>query len=137
MRCPDCSQDKSPEEFPRNKGKKSGRGTYCKTCHNRRGRETVKRLHGDSRHYHFKQRYGIGVAEVKDMIAAQGGLCPICQKRPAVHVDHDHASGSVRGILCEPCNGGIGQFKDHPGLIEAAIAYLRRASCVPQQLELL
>lgn len=58
------------------------------------------------------------------LLAEQGFLCPICLKRPAVHVDHDHATGTVRGILCELCNGGLGQFRDDPRTIESAIAYL-------------
>ena len=126
MRCPDCGEDKPPEEFPRNKRTKSGRGTYCKTCHNRRGRETVKRLYGNTRHYHLKQKYGIGTADFDRLVAAQGGSCPICRKRRAVHVDHEHGTRIVRGILCELCNGGLGQFKDDPRRIAAAIVYVTR-----------
>ena len=133
MRCPDCSQDKPPEEFPRNKRSRSGRGTYCKPCHNERGRQTVKRLYGNTRHYHLRQKYGIGAAEVEAMVAAQGGTCPICQKRPAVHVDHDHRTGRVRGILCESCNGAIGQFNDDPTLVRAAIEYIENRVIRPRQ----
>lgn len=138
MRCPDCSQDKPPEEFPRNKRTRSGRGTYCKPCHNRRGRETVKRLYGNSRHYHLKQKYGIGADEFDALLALQGELCPICQTRAAVHVDHDHETGTVRGILCEPCNGGLGQFRDDPALIEEALKYIEKhAGGLPNQGRLL
>jgi len=58
--------------------------------------------------------------------AAQGGICPICQERPAVHVDHDHSTKRVRGILCEQCNGFLGAFKDDPDVIRSAIAYLEK-----------
>ena len=62
------------------------------------------------------------------MITDQGGLCPICRKRPAVHVDHDHKTDKVRAILCEMCNGGLGQFKDSLeddiGVMERAMEYL-------------
>lgn len=58
------------------------------------------------------------------MVEAQGGLCPICKKWEAVHVDHDHVTGKVRGILCEPCNGGLGQFRDSVSTIRRAIEYL-------------
>ena len=115
---------KDPEEFPRNRSTATGRGTYCKPCHNARNRETIRRLYGNSRHYHLKQRFGIGADEVDAMIEAQGGICPICKTRPAVHVDHDHKSGKVRAILCEMCNGGLGQFKDDPNSIRRAITYL-------------
>lgn len=56
--------------------------------------------------------------------AAQGGVCAICGERPAVHVDHDHETHRVRGILCEPCNGFLGAFRDERALLRAAIEYL-------------
>jgi hypothetical protein len=118
--------DKPEEELPRNRSKPSGRGTYCKPCHNARTRRSIKEKYGNTRHYHLRQRFGIGAAEVDAMIAAQGGLCPICRLRSAVHVDHDHKTGKVRAILCEMCNGGLGQFKDDPASIERAVAYLER-----------
>lgn len=43
-------------------------------------------------------------------------------------MDHDHDTSMVRGILCEMCNGGLGQFRDDPETIESAIAYLERHS---------
>ena len=127
MWCRDCGCDKEPEEFPRNRRTRTGRGTYCKPCHNARNRATIKRLYGNTRHYHLKQRFGIGTAEVDAMIEAQSGLCACCKVAPAIHVDHDHRTGKVRAILCEPCNGGLGLFKDNPEIIRRAIAYLGRA----------
>ena len=124
MRCADCGEDKGAEDFPRHKGYKSGRGKYCKPCHNRRNREAVRRLHGNSRHYHLMQKYGISAAQVEVMKAGQDGLCAICRTNAAVHVDHDHATGRVRAILCESCNGFLGAFNDDPRLIRAAIEYL-------------
>lgn len=126
MRCLDCGEDKPEEEFPRHRNKPSGRHCYCKPCHNARGRETRQRLYGGSRHYHLKRKYGVGAADVDSMIEKQGGMCPICRKRSAVHVDHDHTSQKVRAILCEPCNGGLGQFKDNPEFIQMAIKYLQQ-----------
>lgn len=124
MRCPDCGLEKRPDDFPRDRRRHTGRGTHCKPCHNKRTRATIQRLHGNTRHYHLKQRFGIGADEVEAMIRAQGGLCACCGEDPAVHVDHDHKRGKVRGILCEPCNGGLGQFRDRVDVIERAIRYL-------------
>lgn len=58
--------------------------------------------------------------------AAQGGICAVCGERRAVHVDHDHDTKRVRGILCELCNGFLGAFNDDPDLLRAAIKYLER-----------
>lgn len=122
--CRDCGVEKDLEEFPRNRGARDGRGAYCKPCHNARTRATVKRLHGNSRHYHLMQRFGIGAAEVDAMIEAQGGLCALCRKAPAKQVDHDHVTGRVRAILCLKCNAGLGALKDDVRLVFSAIDYL-------------
>ena len=124
MICPDCGLEKPPEDFPRNRRTKSGRGVYCKACHNVRNRTTIKRLHGNGRHYHLKQRYGIGAAEVDELVDRQGGLCAICRKGSATQVDHDHTTSRVRGILCLECNAAIGAFKDSVRVIYRAIDYL-------------
>lgn len=69
-------------------------------------------------------------------MAEQGGRCAIC-KRPfasidakkratSVRVDHDHATGKVRGLLCNPCNTGLGMFQDSIGVLEEALAYLQK-----------
>jgi hypothetical protein len=124
-RCPDCGQDKPLDDFPRNKNTRSGRHTYCKPCHAARTRETIKRLYGSGRHYHLKQRYGLGGEEIQAMIDAQGGYCIICFDKPAEHVDHDHTTGKVRGVLCFNCNGGLGQF--NIAKLRGAIDYLKAA----------
>jgi hypothetical protein len=72
------------------------------------------------------------VEEFDALLASQDGKCAICRtdkwpgngNRP--HVDHCHATGKVRGILCTSCNNGLGRFKDRVDLLEAAIAYLKR-----------
>lgn len=109
-RYPNCKVLKPRDEFCRHRGRPDGKADYCKPCHNAKNQATIKRLYGDTRHYHFRQKYGIGLAQVEEMIARQGGLCAICRKYPAKQVDHDHRTGKVRGILCDGCNGGLGAF---------------------------
>ena len=58
------------------------------------------------------------------MLEQQDGLCAICGVAPAVHVDHDHETGQVRALLCFNCNGGLGQFKDDPYLLQMAAFYV-------------
>jgi hypothetical protein len=123
-KCPDCGLIKALDDFPRNKNSKDGRATYCKPCHNARGQETRLRLYGGGRHYHLKRRYGLSAEEVEAWIESQGGLCLICEEQPAEHVDHDHVTGKVRGLLCFGCNGGLGQFRDRVDIMRNAIEYL-------------
>ncbi|MGW0658868.1 endonuclease VII domain-containing protein [Streptodolium elevatio] len=123
-RCAECKQVLALEEFSRNRAASSGYNSYCKPGGNARTAESRQRLHGGSRHYHLKRRYGLGAAEVDEMIKAQFGVCRICLKPRPEHVDHDHDSGEVRGVLCFNCNSGLGQFKDRPDLLRRAAAYL-------------
>jgi len=105
---------------------RDGRHAYCKPCHHLRGRETRKRLHGGSRNYHLRSRYGVSAADVAVLVDEQGGVCPICRRFEPGHVDHDHATGKVRGVLCFNCNGGLGQFRDDLDALAHAIGYLAR-----------
>ena len=124
--CPGCKQIKPLEAFCNNRSSGDGKAFYCKECHNARGSESRQRLYGGTRHYHLMRRYGVGDAEVAAMIEAQGGVCLICKgplDRP--HVDHDHVTGKVRGVLCFNCNAGLGKFRDNVEIVERALAYLR------------
>jgi hypothetical protein len=122
--CPDCGVVLPFSAFGRNAASQTGRTSYCKPCHNARGRR-AKELVGGERTYHLRRRYGITGEEADAMLASQGGLCAICRAAPAVHVDHDHATGAVRALLCFNCNGGLGQFKDDPAVLRAAADYVR------------
>jgi len=123
--CPDCGSTLPLTEFPRSRNDSGGYGRYCKPCHNARGKETKERLHGGFRQYHLRRRYGIGQADFDEMLAEQRGRCAICGAPDPRHVDHDHRTGWVRGILCFNCNGGLGQFRDNPVFLAEAITYLK------------
>ena len=122
--CPDCDAIKPLEDFPRSKAGRGGFGSYCKPCHNDLGKASLARCSG-SREYYLRRRYGIGQAEFDAMLWQQGGVCAICRTPGPQHVDHDHRTGEVRGILCFNCNGGLGQFRDDPGYLAGAITYLK------------
>jgi hypothetical protein len=127
--CPCCGLSKPYEEFPRNKRTKDGWATYCKLCHNAKGRASRQKI-GGSRAYHLRRRYGLELADVERLLHEQSWTCAICRAPEPEHVDHDHATGEVRGMLCFSCNGGLGQFKDEPSLLLRAAFYLRH-SAVP------
>jgi hypothetical protein len=74
-------------------------------------------------------RYGLSVEDYARMLERQGCACAICRtKDPGArswHVDHDHATGVVRGLLCHRCNLMLGHAKDSPSVLEAGAGYLR------------
>jgi len=75
--------------------------------------------------YHIKKKYGLTIEEHTNMIEAQGNRCKICNEEMSTpHVDHDHITGKVRGLLCPNCNTGLGKFKDSVPNLLRAVAYL-------------
>lgn len=70
--------------------------------------------------------YNISPEGLQQLVDEQRGRCAICRRKQKLHVDHDHKTGKVRGLLCRSCNVGLGQFSDDPKRLEAAIKYLRR-----------
>jgi hypothetical protein len=87
--------------------------------------------------YHLRrryERYGISAEVAQTRMAAQGWRCALCkaalwsQSAAFVpHVDHDHETGTVRGLLCKQCNVGLGAFRDDPRVLSAAGEYLMNA----------
>ena len=72
--------------------------------------------------------YGLTEADVAAMLEAQDGLCAICRTADAAHVDHDHATGAVRGMLCFRCNAALGQFDEDAETLVRATRYLLTAA---------
>lgn len=80
----------------------------------------------------YRNKYGVSPAMHDLLYVEQDGCCAICGKHQseldkALHLDHCHKTGTVRGLLCATCNLGIGQFQDDPEIIESAIAFLVRS----------
>jgi hypothetical protein len=88
-------------------------------------RENAKRLYGSTRDYHLRRRYGLTSADVDAMIEAQGGTCAVCPGPPQ-HVDHDHETGEVRGILCFNCNQALGNVRDNSMVLRGLARYLEK-----------
>jgi hypothetical protein len=109
-RCRVCGEFKALEEFHRDSKNSDGLDTRCVPC-----AAAQKRL----------TRYDLSAQEYTRMFFMQGSRCAICGRRQdelehALCVDHDHASGKVRGLICRSCNLGIANFEEN-------VVYLRRA----------
>jgi Autographiviridae endonuclease VII len=86
-------------------------------------REQIQRA---NRERHLKKQYGISLTEYEALVECQRGVCAICRAPEAggLHIDHDHASGRVRGLLCGRCNKALGLLDDDPKRFRAAAMYL-------------
>jgi hypothetical protein len=125
--CPDCETARTLAEFPKNRADRTGYATYCKPCHNARTRANIQKNHGNTRNYHLRGRYGLDAADYQRMLDEQGGLCAGCKKVEPNHVDHDHETGEVRGLLCSSCNQALGNLRDDLQVMDSLAAYLARA----------
>ncbi len=83
------------------------------------------------REQNLRATYGITQEAYDLVLEYQGGGCAICGRKENtakyfkyLHVDHDHTTGEVRGILCDSCNLAIGKFQDNPELLRRAADYL-------------
>lgn len=121
IKCDVCGKFKPLEKMDPNSHMASGYRNTCARCAN------LKRL------------YGITGREYDALLEKQGGVCAICEKAPeprpvgrrrtlsdAMSVDHDHAMGKVRALLCQNCNAGVGAFLEDVALMRKAIAYVER-----------
>lgn len=103
------------------------RPTVSGTRRRRPGTRTSKAY----REENLRRRYGLTVADYEALLTQQNGVCAICGKacptRGRLSVDHDHATGEVRGLACHKCNTALGLFDDNPTLLRAAAAYLETA----------
>lgn len=120
---------------------------FCPTCLVNPRSETSGGYCADCRQQHqrklqLKRLYGLTLEQWETIHVLQGGACAICVKpfpsldvlrrdpesRRAVATDHCHATGVVRGLLCNGCNTGIGMLRDSPEVAKRAAKYLSRSS---------
>ena len=114
-RCVRCGVVRPIERF-------EPRRRTCRDCVNaaNRGRTTY------STEGHRRWKYGISTSEFEALVARQAGRCPICDLPTSrLVIDHDHATGIVRGLLCGPCNLALGHFRDDPERCLRAALYLQ------------
>ncbi|MEU3285558.1 endonuclease VII domain-containing protein [Streptomyces longwoodensis] len=123
--CRACDVWLAPDEFSRDRHHSDGFKRECKRC---------------VRDRYLRRQYGLTADRFDEMLAQQDGVCAVCgAPDPAgreLAVDHDHAccptpgqscGACVRGLLCWPCNVGIGHLRDDPEILKAAASYLAAA----------
>lgn len=127
--CPTCGYALVREGFGRDAKMRDGLEGCCKQCKSQqylaRLGSAVKRNPKANRLMHIKRRYGLSESAWDEMVLAQSGRCAICSAAtPDLVIDHCHTSGAVRGLLCSPCNRGLGHFADDVDRMMSAVAYL-------------
>lgn len=87
---------------------------------------------------HLRKNYNLTIEQYEAILKSQGGACAICNTtnpgrstrtdgpRRYFCVDHNHATGKVRGLLCHHCNTALGHLRETPALFLAALEYLKR-----------
>lgn len=141
--CSRCGLEKPLDRFSRDL-RSGGYRQPCKDCTNLRLRtpeqrakqaaaqRVWRRTHPERNWAMYLRKWGLTPETYEVMAEAAGGLCAICRQPcptgQRLSVDHDHATGRVRGLLCRTCNVGIGNLKDDPALLARAILYLEEAS---------
>ncbi|QBP33246.1 endonuclease VII [Gordonia phage BrutonGaster] len=108
-RCIRCGEFKSTDLFNAHKSRRNGIDNKCREC------DADRKL---------RERYGISLAEYKDLLDEQDGKCAICHTVAKLHVDHCHVTGKKRGLLCSQCNTAIGLLKEDLNLLSRAAEYL-------------
>lgn len=114
-KCSTCKRLKELEKFSKDATKKSGICSTCKECNKLAG-------------LNFKLRsYKISLDDLEELLVKQDSSCAICKKKlDKFHIDHDHQTMKVRGLLCGKCNRGIGLLQDSKEILQRAIDYLSR-----------
>ena len=113
--CTHCKETKpaTAEFFPPHNKKRNGFDSWCRACR-ATYRNTINR--GKFRAIMSDE----ALKELKTSVTE----CVICGAAETLVVDHDHATGKIRGMLCNHCNRGLGHFRDDPTLLEFAAQYL-------------
>jgi hypothetical protein len=128
--CSKCSCTKLLAEFYPRKDFQDGYMSRCRECvrkeHSGYYKDNNEKIRAYRRNFGRISRYGITEDEVREIIASQNWKCAICERKIEItaHVDHDHETGVIRGVLCKQCNIALGLLSDNAGtVIKAALAF--------------
>lgn len=94
-------------------------------------KEYHRRNKEKTRAYWLRTQYGLDHKQFQKLLIGQKNRCGICKEKfqRTPHIDHSHAGGKVRGLLCAHCNQGLGHFKDSKKILKNAIKHLCEKHC--------
>lgn len=132
-KCANCNQVKPLDEFYRNKTRKGGYDQYCILCRKIFYKKNRTKFIEKYRKKGRLDHYPIDEKAYDKMLRAQSGQCAICgimlniEGQYTSHIDHDHDTGAIRGILCRDCNLALGHIENKlsNGWEEKALKYLK------------
>jgi hypothetical protein len=128
--CPKCRKTKGADDFPLCRCRKDGLGAYCKTCKATYDAPRNARQLGKWRNVLYS-KYGLTIEDVERMRNEQKNCCAICLRsfeNGRFEVDHCHASGKARELLCARCNRWLAAL-ENSDYLAAATAYLIKHTC--------
>ena len=145
--CSNCKEFKIEREFQKDRSTPDGYDYKCKTCNSKEAKILWKSKEGKqsqrirSRKYELKRLYGITLEDYNLLLKNQNYGCAICDKKVEsklknLHIDHDHRTGKVRGLLCIQCNVTLGMLQDDPILVKKVLQYLEYNASKNTQLEI-
>lgn len=139
-KCTKCFKEQTLDQFHNDSKRQDGKYPQCRTCRAERRKKDYWNNLESVREYQnnpevkqrrlerdYKQKYGITLEDYNNMFESQDGSCAICSATPSerLHVDHNHVTGEVRGLLCNNCNRALGLLQDNPANLRAALFYLK------------
>lgn len=122
-KCRTCLLEKELTDFHKNLSYATGHATRCKVCANAWSKE-----HRETHPAKLRaKKYGIDEITMSKMLEIKH--CALCgESHSKMVIDHCHTTGKVRGVLCDPCNVGLGHFRDDIERLKNAINYLEMTS---------
>jgi len=136
-KCARCKKNLPSINFSKNKRAKDGLHSWCQQCKRVMQRKYSKKHNITParkryiRDYHLRERYDISLEDFNELFVKQNGCCAICNIHQAqtsrrFHLDHNHKTKQIRGLLCESCNHLIGQANENPTTLVNAAIYLEK-----------
>lgn len=130
--CTNCDTAKSLDCFHNQPKQKDGKHSWCKGCQisaTRKYKKNNPKYKQMAYERDIKRLYGITPERLAEIYTLQNGKCAICRTSELeltkrLHIDHNHETGNVRGLLCAKCNSGLGMFQDSIKILLNAVEYL-------------